>query len=104
MVNRRQFVKTVGLAAVAGAGMDAVWTQAAVTQSDASAGKSKWARLLPGCCAYSYNEALRHGSMTMEDFFLKAVELRLAGVDMTAYYLKSEEHTSELQSLRHLVC
>jgi sugar phosphate isomerase/epimerase len=39
--------------------------------------------------------------MTMEDFILKAVELRLAGVDMTAYYLKSTD-LEYLHSLRHL--
>ena len=100
-MNRREFVKSVGLAAVAGASMDAVGSQAGATQSDTSAGKAKWARLLPGCCAYSYHEALRHGSMTMEDFILKAVELRLTGVDMTAYYLKSTD-SEYLHSLRHL--
>ncbi|MGD0732353.1 MAG: sugar phosphate isomerase/epimerase family protein [Terracidiphilus sp.] len=101
MVSRRQFVKTVGFAAVA-AGMQEAGAQvAAATQPDASAGKSKWARLLPGCCAYSYNEDLRHGAMTMEDFILKAVELRLTGVDMTAYYLKSTD-PEYLHSLRHL--
>jgi sugar phosphate isomerase/epimerase len=101
MVSRREFVKTVGLAAVAGAGMDAVGVPAAATQSDTDAGKFKSARLLPGCCAYSYNEALRHGEMTMEGFILKAVELQLAGVDMTAYYLKSID-PEYLHSLRHL--
>jgi sugar phosphate isomerase/epimerase len=102
MVNRRQFVKTVGLAAVAGAGLDAVVAQvAAGAQSDSNASKSKWARLLPGCCALSYNDALRQGTMTMEDFILKAVELRLAGVDMTAYYLKSTD-PEYLHSLRRL--
>jgi sugar phosphate isomerase/epimerase len=39
--------------------------------------------------------------MTMEDFILKAVELRLAGVDMTVYYLKSTD-PEYLHSLRHL--
>ena len=29
--------------------------------------------------------------MTMEDFILKAVELEVVGVDMTAYWLKSKE-------------
>ena len=102
MVNRRQFMKTVGLAAVAGAGMDAgVAPAAAEPQSDANAIKSKCARLLPGCCAYSYNEDLRRGAMTMEEFILKAAELGLAGVDMTVYYLKSTD-PEYLHSLRHL--
>ena len=92
MVNRRQFVKTVGLGALAGAGMGTVTAQAATAaQPDASNNKSKLARLLPGCCAYSYDNELRHGPMTLEDFILKAAELQLTGVDMTAYYFKSTE-------------
>ncbi len=102
MVNRRQFVKTVGLGALAGAGMRVAGAQAAAAaQPDVNTDKSKTARLLPGCCAYSYDKELRHGPMTMEDFILKAVELKLVGVDMTVYYLKSTE-PEYLNSLRHL--
>jgi sugar phosphate isomerase/epimerase len=102
MVNRRQFVKTVGLSALAGAGMRVAGAQAAAAaQPDTNADKSKTARLFPGCCAYSYNKELRQGSMTMEDFLLKAVELKVVGVDMTVYYLKSTE-PEYLNSLRHL--
>ncbi|MGD0520139.1 MAG: sugar phosphate isomerase/epimerase family protein [Terracidiphilus sp.] len=102
MVNRRQFVKTVGLSALAGAGMRVAGAQAAAAaQSDVSADKSKLARLLPGCCAYSYDKELRNGPMTMEEFIFKAVELKLAGVDMTVYYLKSTD-PEYLNSLRHL--
>jgi sugar phosphate isomerase/epimerase len=102
MVNRRQFVKTVGLGALAGAGIGAVGAHAAAaTQSDVNAGKSKQTRLFPGCCAYSYNEDLRNGAMTLEDFILKAVDLRLIGVDMTVYFLKSTD-PKYLDSLRHL--
>lgn len=101
-VNRRQFVKTVGLGALAGAGLGAVGARAVGTaQSDVKADKSKLARLLPGCCAYSYDKDLRHGPMTLEDFILKAVDLRLVGVDMTAYYLKSTD-PDYLHGLRHL--
>ena len=39
--------------------------------------------------------------MTLEDFISKAVELKLDGVDMTAYYLKSTE-PEYLDGLRHL--
>jgi sugar phosphate isomerase/epimerase len=39
--------------------------------------------------------------MTLEDFILKAVELRLDTVDMTVYYLKSKD-PAYLASLRHL--
>ena len=92
MVNRRQFVKTIGLGALAGAGVGAVGTQvAAAAQSEVNAVKSKVARLLPGCCAYSYDEDLAHGKMTLEDFILKAVELKIVSVDMTVYYLKSTD-------------
>jgi sugar phosphate isomerase/epimerase len=102
MVNRRQFVKSVGLGALAGAGMGTVGVRAATAaQPDASDNKSKLARLLPGCCAYSYDNELRHGPMTLEDFILKAAELQLTGVDMTAYYFKSTV-PEYLHGLRHL--
>jgi sugar phosphate isomerase/epimerase len=39
--------------------------------------------------------------MTMEEFILKAVELEVVGVDMTAYWLKSKE-PAYLHNLRHL--
>lgn len=101
-ISRRQFVRSVGLGALAGAGMKVAGTQAAAqTQPDVTTGKPKLPRLLPGCCAYSYDKDLRHGPMTMEDFILKAVELRLVGVDMTAYYLKSTD-PEYLHGLRHL--
>jgi sugar phosphate isomerase/epimerase len=102
MVNRRQFVKSVGIGALAGASMNAVGAHGlAAAQSDASADRSTTARLLPGCCAYSYNQELRQGTMTLEDFILKAVDLRLVAVDMTAYYLKSTE-PEYLHGLRRL--
>jgi sugar phosphate isomerase/epimerase len=102
IVSRRQFVRTVGLGALAGASVKVTGAQAtAETQPDIKTGNSKSARLLPGCCAYSYDKDLRHGPMTMEDFILKAVELRLVAVDMTAYYLKSTD-PEYLHGLRHL--
>jgi sugar phosphate isomerase/epimerase len=102
MVSRRQFVKTVGLGALAGAGAKVSGAQsAAETQSHVTTEKAGSARLLPGCCAYSYDKDLRHGPMTMEEFILKAVELRLVGVDMTVYYLKST-NPEYLHDLRHL--
>src|SRR5208282_388940 len=58
-------------------------------------------RLLTGCCAYSYGKYLHSGKMTMEDFFLKAVELGIEGVDVTTYWLKSTD-PAYLVSLRHL--
>jgi len=58
-------------------------------------------RLLTGCCAYSYREYLQSGKMTMEDFFLKAVDLGIEGVDVTTYWVKSTD-PDYLHSLRHL--
>ena len=58
-------------------------------------------RLLTGCCAYSYGKYLDAGKMTMEDFILRAVDLEVVGVDMTAYWLKSKE-PHYLLNLRHL--
>jgi sugar phosphate isomerase/epimerase len=102
MVSRREFVKTVGLSALAGPGMSAAGMQvAAATQNGGGADKSNQARLLPGCCAYSYNQELRHGGMTLEDFILKAVDLHLVAVDMTVYYLGSTE-PGYLHGLRRL--
>ncbi len=49
------------------------------------------ARLLPGLCAYSYGKYLKAGSMTMEDFIVKAVELGVLGVEITTYWLKSTD-------------
>jgi len=49
------------------------------------------ARLLPGCCAYSYGSYLGKGKMTMEQFIVKAVELGVLGVDITTYWLKSTD-------------
>jgi sugar phosphate isomerase/epimerase len=58
-------------------------------------------RFFSGCCAYSYRKYLQHGPMTMEQFIEKAVSLRVDGVDMTGYYLKSTD-PDYLASLRHL--
>jgi sugar phosphate isomerase/epimerase len=99
---RRKFLKTVGIAALAGSGEN--WlslTAGAQLSADAATDPSNMPRLFSGCCAYSYDHALRKGTMTMEDFIRKAVELRVDGVDMTAYYLKSTE-PAYLDGLRHL--
>ena len=101
MGSRREFVKQIGLGALAGSGISAVGTQAAAAVPTNDVGKSAGARLIPGCCAYSYNEELRHGAMTLEDFILKAIDLRVLAVDMTAYYLKSTEK-GYLHGLRKL--
>ena len=58
------------------------------------------ARLLPGCCAYSYGSYLGKGKMTMEQFIVEAVNLGVLGVDITTYWLKSTE-PAYLASLRN---
>ena len=93
---RRSFLQAAGLAAAGSlvssphaAGGPAVGTTSARP------------RLLTGCCAYSYAKHLESGKMTMEDFFLRAVELEIDGVDVTTYWLKSSD-PAYLHSLRHL--
>ena len=95
-IDRRKFLQTAGAASA---------TLAARTVGKAAgpAGPDpgKEPRLFVGCCAMSYSKYLRRGPMTMEDFIRKGVELRLDGVDMTVYFLKSTE-PAYLASLRHL--
>lgn len=95
-IQRRDFLRAAGAGALAGTGLFSAAQTAAI-----SADPAKSPRLLVGCCAYSYREELTHGPMTLEDFILKAVELRLDTVDMTVYYLKSTD-PAYLESLRHL--
>ncbi len=67
------------------------------TKSPASAASR--VRLLTGCCAYSYGKYLKAGSMTMEEFIVKAGELGVLGVEITTYWLKSTD-PAYLASLR----
>jgi len=92
-IQRRQFLRAAGAAAL--------WPKGTALGAAAAADSSRRARLLPGCCAYSYEDYLQSGRMTMEEFILKAVDFGLAGVDMTTYYLKSTD-PAYLVSLRHL--
>jgi sugar phosphate isomerase/epimerase len=96
-MGRRQFLKTAGAGALAGTALGMGTPLAHAAPTDAS----KTPRLLAGCCAYSYREALTHGKMTLEDFILKAVELKIDAVDMTVYYLKSTD-PGYLENLRYL--
>lgn len=90
---RRGFLKTATLVSAASLG----WKFTAAGQSHQTPVNK--ARLLPGCCAYSYGSYLAKGKMTMEDFIVKATELGVLGVDITTYWLKSTE-PSYLASLR----
>jgi sugar phosphate isomerase/epimerase len=86
LIPRRSFLQAAGLATASSL------IRAPYANSGEDSGKpGPRPRLLPGCCAYSYGEYLQHGKMTMEDFFLKAVDLGLVGVDVTTYYLKSTD-------------
>ena len=101
---RREFLKVAGAGALAGAGLIAAPlapAQSPAQSAETDAGVAKIPRLFAGCCAYSYREELTHGPMTLEDFILKAVDLKLDTVDMTVYYLKSTD-PGYLESLRHL--
>ena len=101
MISRREFVKTAAAGTLTASAMGAAGAQIEAAVPTDDPGKSSEARLMPGCCAYSYNEELRRGAMTLEDFILKAVELRVLAVDITAYYLKSSE-PGYLHGLRRL--
>lgn len=91
---RREFLRRAALASAAPLALT-VDSEAATDERPAK----ERARLLPGCCAYSYGSYLAKGKMSMEEFIVKAVELGVAGVDMTTYWLKSTE-PSYLAGLR----
>ena len=93
---RRSFLQAAGIAA---AGSLVTPPRAGARPTEGNAGVRP--RLLTGCCAYSYRKYLQPGTMTMEDFILKAVELGIDGVDITTYWLKSTE-PAYLHNLRHL--
>ena len=100
-MGRRQFLKTAGAGALAGTALGMSVPVASAAAVDENTNTSKTPRLLAGCCAYSYREALTHGKMTLEDFIMKAVELKIDAVDITVYYLKSTD-PGYLESLRFL--
>jgi sugar phosphate isomerase/epimerase len=91
---RRDFLKTTGVAAIG----SLAWGVSAQA-SPAKQPVASTARLLPGCCAYSYGLYLQKGQMTMEEFIVKAVELGVLGTDITTYWLKSTD-PAYLASLR----
>lgn len=95
MFDRREFLQAAGVAAAS----PLVTRVAAGDQSVGAMAQRP--RLLAGCCAYSYLKYLQAGSMTMEDFIARAVDLDVVGVDVTVYWLKSQE-PAYLHSLRHL--
>jgi sugar phosphate isomerase/epimerase len=101
-VGRRHFLKTAGACVLGSGGIELLGAPASrATPDDAQLTGSKIPRLFSGCSAYSFRKQLLSGQMTMEDFIRNAVDLRLDGVDMTVYYLKSTE-PAYLESLRNL--
>jgi sugar phosphate isomerase/epimerase len=96
-VQRREFLVAATAAAVTPRASGHVSSLGLAAASPAG----KQARLFPGCCAYSYLPYFNSGSMTMENFIHKAVELEAHSVDITTYWLKSTE-PEYLTSLRHL--
>lgn len=97
-LTRREFIRHSAVA-VAATGVPG-WGKADQPAAQTSTPPGR-PRMFPGCCAYSYGKYLAHGQMTMEDFFLKAVDLGLYGVDVTTYWLKSTD-PAYLAGLRHL--
>ncbi len=83
---RREFLETAVLISTATLAWGAQGAGAAEAKP-----ADRQARLLPGCCAYSYGSYLAKGSMSMEEFINKAVELGVSGVDITTYWLKSTD-------------
>jgi L-ribulose-5-phosphate 3-epimerase len=95
---RRQFLVAAGGAAIAAPAATNVFAKRNAAEADQTGNQ---ARLFAGCCAYSYQKYFNAGSMTMESFIQKAVDLGVQGVDITTYWLKSTE-PEYLASLRHL--
>jgi len=95
---RREFLVTAGGAVLTAPRLGGAF--AAPQETKTSQTKNQ-ARLFVGCCALSYLKYFNAGSMTMESFIRKAVELEVHGVDITTYWLKSTE-PEYLTSLRHL--
>ena len=99
-VERRAFLKAAGASLLAGAGLE-VLAQAPAQGAEVNLPVSKTPRLFSGCCAYTYRHEFLNGSLTIERLIEKAVELRLDGIDMTVYYLKSTD-PGYIENLRYL--
>ena len=94
-LHRRDFLRATGIVSVGSLGLRLL-----AADEPAQRGVATGARLLPGCCAYSYGSYLGKGKMTMEQFIVEAVNLGVLGVDITTYWLKSTE-PAYLASLRN---
>ncbi|MGA2145959.1 MAG: sugar phosphate isomerase/epimerase family protein [Bryobacteraceae bacterium] len=96
-LERRDFLKSAGAAT---AGSLSLGLRAGA-QSTAKEPKLASPRFFSGCCAYSYRKLFADGSMTLQDFILKAVELEVDGIEIGTDYLKSTEE-SYLLDLRRV--
>ncbi len=94
---RREFIKAASVVAAMGTGLELGGKAKAADTVE----PAKMPRLLPGCCAYSYQKQLGAMQMTMEQFIRKGVDLRTVGLDMTVYWLQSTQ-PDYLAGLRHL--
>jgi sugar phosphate isomerase/epimerase len=104
---RRRFLKTGGLA-VAGALSIGCGPQEEEKPAEGSAAQpvsTEFAthnpRLMPGCCAYSFNTYLSKKKMTYPEFLDKVVEMGSVGADMTVYWFESTD-PAYLDNLRHV--
>ncbi len=97
-VTRRQILRAAVVTALAD-GVLQPFANAAPTPGDQD--KTAMPRLFSGCTAFSFGKQLSTGKITLEDFILKAVDLRVDGVDVTTYYLKSTD-PAYLNNLRRL--
>lgn len=95
---RRDFIRS-GVGALAAGGLSLLPGQAR-DQAPATSGRTP--RLLLGLCAYSYRKPLTAGTMNMEDFLRKGVELGVNGVDITTYWFKGGMDPVYLRKFRDL--
>jgi sugar phosphate isomerase/epimerase len=101
-LTRRQILRAFAVGALTD-GILQLLVSPVATAAPAAGDQDKTAmpRLFAGFSAFSYGKQLSTGKMTLEDFILKAVDLRLQGVDITTYYLKSTDPIY-LNNLRRL--
>lgn len=100
VMERRSFIKTAGATVLAGMALASASSEAETAHADVPT-TGKVARIFSGCCAYTYRHLFLNGSLTLESFIEKAVDLRLDGVDMTVYYMKSTD-PGYIENLRYL--
>jgi sugar phosphate isomerase/epimerase len=99
-MERRSFIKNAGASVLAGMSLANATAEAKAPVLDVVP-MGKMARIFSGCCAYTYRHLFLNGSLTLETFIEKAVDLRLDGVDMTVYYMKSTD-PGYIENLRYL--